>query len=55
MVTITLFIPCIASVLMIAKERGWKIALGMTGLILPLSFLVGGLLNQLLLLVGWGA
>jgi ferrous iron transport protein B len=55
MVTITLFIPCIASVLMIAKERGWKTALGMTGLILPLSFLVGGLLNQLLLLVGWGA
>jgi ferrous iron transport protein B len=55
MVTITLFIPCIASVLMIAKERGWKTALGMTGLILPLSFLVGGILKNILVLVGWGA
>jgi ferrous iron transport protein B len=55
MVTITLFIPCIASVLMIAKERGWRTALGMTGLILPLSFLIGGILKYLLVLVGWGA
>jgi ferrous iron transport protein B len=55
MVTITLFIPCIASILMIAKERGWKTALGMTALILPLSFLVGGVLNHVLLFVGWGA
>jgi ferrous iron transport protein B len=55
MVTITLFIPCIASVLMIAKERGWKTALGMIGLILPLAFLVGGVLNRILLLLGWGA
>jgi ferrous iron transport protein B len=54
MVTITLFIPCIASVLMISKERGWKTALGMTALILPLSFLVGGILNHFLVLVGWG-
>ncbi|MEJ2599338.1 MAG: ferrous iron transport protein B [Anaerolineales bacterium] len=54
MVTITLFIPCIASVLMIVKERGWKTALGMTALILPLSFLVGGVLNRILIFVGWG-
>lgn len=54
MVTITLFIPCIASVLMIAKERGWKTALGMTALILPLSFLVGGVLNRILTFAGWG-
>ncbi len=54
MVTITLFIPCIASILMIAKERGWRTALGMTVLILPLSFLIGGVLDHILVFVGWG-
>jgi len=54
MVTITLFIPCIASVLVIAKERGWRTATGMVVLIFPIAFLVGGLLNRLLLLGGWG-
>ena len=54
MVTITLFIPCIASVLMIAKERSWKTALGMVFVITPLAFLVGGLLFRMLSFVGWG-
>jgi ferrous iron transport protein B len=54
MVTITLFIPCVASVLVIAKERGWRTAAGMVALIIPLAFLVGGLLNRLLLAGGWG-
>jgi ferrous iron transport protein B len=54
MVTITLFVPCIASVLMISKERGWRTALGVVVFIFPLAILVGGLLNRLLLLVGWG-
>jgi ferrous iron transport protein B len=54
MVTITLFIPCIASVLMIAKERSWRTAILMAVLIIPLAFLVGGLLFRLLLFVGWG-
>jgi len=54
MVTITLFIPCIASVMMIAKERSWGTALGMVALITPLAFVVGGLLNRALLLIGWG-
>jgi Fe2+ transport system protein B len=53
MVTITLFIPFIASVMMIAKERGWRKALGMVILIFPLAFLAGGLLNRLLLASGW--
>ena len=53
MVTITLFIPCIASVMMIAKERGWRSAAGMVVLIFPLAFLVGGLLNRALLALGW--
>jgi ferrous iron transport protein B len=54
MVTVTLFIPCIASVMMIAKERGWRTALGMMVLITPLAVLVGGLLNRLLVAIGWG-
>ncbi len=54
MVTITLFIPCIASVLMITKERSWKTALGMVFMITPLAFLVGGLLFRMLSFIGWG-
>jgi ferrous iron transport protein B len=54
MVTITLFIPCIASVMMIARERSWGTALGMVFVIIPLAFLVGGLLSRLLTLIGWG-
>ncbi|HZD56772.1 MAG TPA: ferrous iron transport protein B [Anaerolineales bacterium] len=54
MVTITLFIPCIASVMMIVKERDWKTAAAMLTLIFPLAFMVGGLLNHLLLLTDWG-
>jgi ferrous iron transport protein B len=54
MVTITLFIPCIASVMIIAKERSWRTAIGMMALIFPLAFLVGGVLNRLLLSIEWG-
>lgn len=53
MVTITLFIPCIASAIMIAKERGTRTALGMVIFIFPFAFLVGGLLNRILLFIGW--
>ncbi len=55
MVTITLFVPCIASVLMIARERGWATAGALTATIFPLAFLVGGLLSRGLVVVGWGA
>ncbi len=55
MVTITLFIPCVASILIIARERGAASAAGLTALIFPLAFGVGGLLHQTLLLVGRGA
>jgi ferrous iron transport protein B len=54
MVTVTLFIPCVASVFVIAKERGWRTSLGMLVFIMPLAFLVGGVLNRALLLIGWG-
>jgi ferrous iron transport protein B len=54
MVTITLFIPCMASVLMIGRERGWRTALGMLAMIFPLAFLVGGVLARILQFTGWG-
>lgn len=53
MVTITLFVPCIASVLVIAKERGWRPALAITALVFPLAFLIGGGLHRFFLLTGW--
>jgi ferrous iron transport protein B len=46
MVTITLFVPCIANVLMIANEHGSKVALRMAAFIFPFAFLVGGTVNQ---------
>ena len=54
MVTITLFIPCVASILIIVRERGAKQAAAMTAIVFPLAFLVGGLLNHALLFTGWG-
>lgn len=49
LVTITLFIPCIANLFMIIKERGLKTALIIAAFIFPFSFLVGGLLHRVLL------
>jgi ferrous iron transport protein B len=54
MVTITLFIPCIASVMMIAKERDNKTAAGIIILITPLAVLIGGLLYRVMLWTGLG-
>ena len=48
LVTVTLFIPCIANFFMIVKERGWKTAVAMTAFILPFAFGVGGLVNVLM-------
>lgn len=53
-VTITLFVPCVASIFMIAKERGYRTAVGMAALIFPLAIAVGGLLSRALSLIGWG-
>jgi ferrous iron transport protein B len=55
MVTITLFIPCIASVLIIVRERGARTAAAIVVTVFPLAFLVGGSLHRVLLLTGWGA
>ena len=51
MVTITLFVPCIASLMMIIKEQGMKVALLMLAMIIPTAFLIGGLLNHGLRLI----
>jgi len=48
MVTITLFVPCIASVLMIVKEQGLRVATLMLLIIMPFAFFVGGVLNHTL-------
>lgn len=45
MITITLFIPCFASLLMMVKERGARTAALMVAIIVPFAFLVGGLFN----------
>ncbi|UCG85285.1 MAG: ferrous iron transporter B [Gemmatimonadota bacterium] len=47
MVTITLFMPCFANFLMIAKEQGVRVAWRMAGFIFPFAFLVGGAVNHL--------
>ncbi|MBN2848802.1 MAG: ferrous iron transport protein B [Coriobacteriia bacterium] len=48
MVTITLFVPCIASMMVILKERGPRYLLGLFTGSVGLAFLVGGLLARLL-------
>jgi ferrous iron transport protein B len=45
MVTVTLFIPCIASFFMIVKERGLKVALAIAGFVFPFAIAVGAGLN----------
>ena len=48
MITITLFIPCFASLMMMVKEQGTKTAMAMVGMIVPFAFLIGGLFNLVL-------
>mgnify|MGYP000874342113 FL=1 len=48
MITITLFIPCFASLMMMVKEQGSKVALGMVAVIVPFAFFIGGLFNIVL-------
>jgi len=52
LVTITLFVPCIASILIIFKERGRREALIMWAGILLTAFLVGGITAQVYSLTG---
>lgn len=45
LVTITLFVPCLAHLLMMVKERGLKMSLAMMAVIVPAAIVFGGLLN----------
>ena len=51
-VTLTLFIPCVAQLAVMIKERGWKAAIGIVGFVFVFAFLVGFALNALLVLTG---
>ena len=52
LVVITLFVPCVASALMIAKERGLKGIAAIWGFCIFVAFLVGGILTRLLGVLG---
>lgn len=52
LVTITLFIPCIAQFFMMIKERGLKTTIFISLTILPIAFGIGGTLNLLLKILG---
>lgn len=45
LVTITLFVPCVANLLVMIKELGLKTGLAIVVFIFPFAFLVGGMLN----------
>ncbi|MCB8945473.1 MAG: ferrous iron transport protein B [Ardenticatenaceae bacterium] len=47
LVVITLFIPCIANILIIIREHGRRTAVAVAAFVFPFAFLVGGFLNFL--------
>ena len=52
LIVITLFVPCLANLLVIIKERGPLTASLIIGFIIPYAFLVGGVLNWILAATG---
>lgn len=52
MVTITLFVPCVASAMVILKERGSRYFVGLFAGSIVVAFVVGGLIWRLLDLIG---
>ncbi len=51
-VTLTLFVPCVAQFLVMAKERGVKVAFQILVFVTLLSFAVGWVLNKILMISG---
>ncbi|MGL6298909.1 MAG: nucleoside recognition domain-containing protein, partial [Methanobacteriaceae archaeon] len=51
-VTLTLFLPCVAQLMVMIKERGFFTAIGIAALSLTIAFAVGFLLNIVLLAIG---
>ncbi len=52
LVTITLFIPCIAQFFMMIKERGLRRTLWISAAVIPIAFGVGGIVNFVLKFLG---
>ncbi len=52
LVTITLFVPCIANFLIIIKEQGLRTALVIVGIVLFIAITVGGMTNWILSSIG---
>jgi len=52
LVTITLFIPCLANFLVIVKEHGGKVAAGMAAFIFPFAIAAGAALNGIARVLG---
>ena len=48
LIVMTLFIPCIANVLIIIKEYGGRVAATVAAVIFPLAFAMGGIVNWVL-------
>jgi ferrous iron transport protein B len=48
LIVITLFVPCLASFLVIVKEQGMKRALAITGFIVPFAITVGATVSWVL-------
>jgi len=51
-VTLTLFLPCVAQLLVMRKERGTRTALAILAFILPFALTAGTLLNWSLRVLG---
>ncbi len=47
-VTVVLFVPCVASVFIIIRERGLRVAAAIVGFVIAYAFAAGGALNYLL-------
>lgn len=52
LVTVTLFVPCLANLLMMVKERGIKTGLAMLAIIMPFAILIGGTVNLIIRVTG---
>ena len=52
LVTITLFLPCIAQFFMMIKERGVRKTLWISAAVIPIAFAMGGIVNFLLSIFG---
>ena len=53
LIVITLFVPCIANLMVIIKEHGGKVAAGVAATVFPLAFGVGAVMHWILHVFGW--